>query len=138
MPGLDRLKRRLEAIPKAVRAAAVPALLESANEIAGVMRRLAEPSRDTGDLIESIAVTGPGQQTPPYSQPGGSMTVPENAVVITAGSSKARHVHFIEWGTAQAAAQPFFFPAYRLFKARAKRRISNGIRKAVRNTKVKT
>ena len=30
-------------------------------------------------MAASIAVTGPGQSTPGYSQPGGSMIVPENA-----------------------------------------------------------
>jgi HK97 gp10 family phage protein len=132
MPGLDRLQKRLAAIPKAVREAVVPALLQSANEIADGMRQLAP--RETGALIDSIAVTGPGDTTPAYSQPGGSHVVPENAVAITAGNAKVRYAHLVEFGTAKAHAQPFFFPAYRLLKVRAKRRITRAIGKAVRDT----
>jgi len=107
MPGQDKLRARLEAIPKAVRDAVQPALLASANEIAGAMRQLAETSRDTGALIDSIAVTPGGQSTPPYSQPGGSLVVAENAVAITVGNARVRYGHLIEYGWSKAQAQPF-------------------------------
>lgn len=135
MPGLDKLKARLEAIPKVVRTAVGASLIATAEEIAGGMHQLAESSRDTGDLIDSIAVTGPGQSTPPYSQPGGSHQVAENAVAITAGNSRVRYAHLVEFGTAHAPAQPFFWPAYRLGKRRAAGRIKRAIGKAVRETK---
>lgn len=96
------------------------------------MRHLAETSRDTGELIDSIQMTPAGQSTPPYSQPGGSRIVPENAVVVTVGNSDVRYPHLVEYGTAEAPAQPFFWPAYRLLKTRIKRRTARGIRKAVR------
>lgn len=101
--------------------------------MAEAMRRFAP--RKTGALIDSIEVTGPGGTTPAYSQPGGSRAVPENAVALTAGNTKVRYAHLVEYGTAKAHAQPFFWPAYRLFKLRAKRRISRAIGKAVRETK---
>lgn len=132
---LDKLKARLEAFPKAVREAVGPVLVKSAEEIAGAMRQLAETSRDTGALIDSIAVTGPGASTPPYSQPGGSMVVPENAVAITVGNSHVRYAHLVEYGTAKAPAQPFFWPAFRLYRTRARRRINSAIGKAVRESK---
>lgn len=134
MPGLDRLKKRLDAIPKAVREAVVPALLKSADELAGAMKQLAEPSRDTGALIDSITVTPPGGTTPAYSQPGGAHVVPENAVAITAGNSAVRYAHLVEYGTAKAHAQPFFWPAYRLFRKREATRIKRAIGKAVRDS----
>ena len=133
MPGQDKLRARLEAIPKAVRDAVQPALLASANEIAGAMRQLAETSRDTGALIDSIAVTPGGQSTPPYSQPGGSLVVAENAVAITVGNARVRYGHLIEYGWSKAQAQPFFWPAYRLFKKRAANRIKRAISKAVKD-----
>jgi HK97 gp10 family phage protein len=133
MPGLDKLKARLDAIPKAVRKAVAPALIKSAEEIAGAQRQLA--ARDTGALMDSIAVTGPGEQTPPYSQPGGSRTVGENQVAITAGNSKVRYAHLVEYGTAKAYAQPYFWPAFRLYRVRARRRINTAIGKAVREAK---
>lgn len=133
--GLDRLKRRLAAVPKDVRDAVVPALVSSAEEMANGMRQLAEASRDTGALIDSIAVTLPGGTTPPYSQPGGSRVVQENAAAITAGNTKVRYAHLVEYGTAHAHAQPFFWPAYRLFRKRAANRIKRAIGKAVRDSK---
>lgn len=130
--GIDRLNRRLKAIPVAVRNAVKPALEQSGEELRDAMKTLAEPSRDTGALIESIVMTPGGQSTPPYSQPGGSRVVPENAVAITAGSAAVRYAHLLEYGTAKAHAQPFFWPAYRLLKRRIANRTKRAISKAVR------
>lgn len=129
---LESLKKRLEAIPKNVREAVKPALQKSGEELAGAMKTLAEPSRDTGKLIDSIQMTIGGQFTPAYSQPGGSTLVPENAVAITVGDEQVRYAHLVEYGTAKAHAQPYFWPAYRLYKARIKRRITTAINKAVK------
>lgn len=129
---LARLERRLMAVPKKVREDVQPALLKSGHELADAMKRLAERSRDSGDLIESIEVTPAGRSTPPYSQPGGSKVVPENAVAITVGNDDVRYPHLVEYGTEKAPAQPFFWPAYRLLKRRIQRRIKRSISKAVR------
>lgn len=126
-----RLQKRLRAIPAAVRQAVVPALIKSADEIAGRMRTLAP--EDTGDLKDSIAVTPPGGTTPPYSQPGGSTVAGENQVLITAGNTDVRYPHLQEYGTAHAPAQPFFWPAYRLTRKRAANRIKRAIGKAVKD-----
>ena len=69
-PQIQRLQRRMDAIPMAVREAVRPALVKSGEELADAMRGLAP--EDTGALKESIAVTLPGGTTPAYSQPGGS------------------------------------------------------------------
>ncbi len=130
--GLADLKRRIEAVISEVRKTVDPALKKSADEIADLQRSLAERSRDTGALIESIAVTaGPGQ-TPPYSQPGGSHSVAEHTVAITAGNSDVRYPHLVEHGTADAPAQPFFWPGFRLGRKRAQDRIKRAISKSVR------
>lgn len=131
--GLGSFQKRMRAIPRAARAAVEPALVKSADEVAGVMRGLA-PVED-GDLRDSIAVTGPGQSTPPYSQPGGSMTVPENAAAITAGNTDVRYPHLQEFGTTFHAAQPFFWPGFRLGRKRALTRIKRAIGKAIREAK---
>lgn len=130
--GLARLNRRMNAIPQKVRDAVKPALLKNGQELADTMKQFAETSRDTGDLINSIAVTGPGESTPAYSQPGGSKVVPDNAVAVTVGNSDVRYPHLVEYGTKEAAAQPFFWPAYRLLKRRLQRRTRRAIGKAVR------
>jgi HK97 gp10 family phage protein len=130
--GIDRLNKRLAAVPKAVREAVQPALQKSGKELVATMRQLAEPSRDSGDLIDSIQMTSGGEQTPAYSQPGGSKTVPENAVYVTAGNTDVRYPHLVEYGTAKAVAQAFFWPAFRLLRKRIGNRTKRAIGKAVR------
>lgn len=129
----NRLKKRLAAIPRAVKEAVVPALLKSGEELADRMKALAP--EDTGALKESIAITPPGGTTPPYSQPGGSRTAGETQVLVTAGNDEVRYPHLVEYGTAEAEAQPYFWPAYRLTKKRAVNRIKRAARKAVREAK---
>lgn len=130
---LARLERRFNAIPKAVRQAVQPALLQSGKELADAMRALAP--EDTGALKDSIVATPPGQSTPPYSQPGGSRIAGENQVLVTAGNDGVRYPHLVEYGTADTPAQPFFWPAYRLKKKRLASRIKRSISKAVKEAK---
>ncbi|HVA17800.1 MAG TPA: HK97-gp10 family putative phage morphogenesis protein [Candidatus Dormibacteraeota bacterium] len=130
---LRRLQKRFEAIPKAVREAAKPALVQAGQELVSAMRTLAEPSRDTGALIDSITLTTGGNRTPPYSEPGGSRVVPEYGVVVTAGNSQVRYAHLVEYGTRRSKAEPFFWPAYRLLKKKLKSEIRRGMSKAVRD-----
>ncbi len=129
---IKRLQRRLEAIPKNVREAVVPSLEKSGEELAATMRQLAETSRDTGALIDSIEVTPPGQSTPPYSQPGGMRVASELEVIVTAGNEDVRYAHLVEYGTSKTEAQPFFWPAVRLLQKRIKNRTRRAISKAVR------
>jgi len=131
--GLSSFKRRMQAIPKAVRDAVAPALVSAAEDVAEAQRALAP--EDTGDLKASITVTGPGQSTPPYSQPGGSMVVPENKAAVTVGSPDVRYPHLQEYGTAHHAPQPFFWPGFRLSRKRALAKIKRRIGKAVRDAK---
>lgn len=127
---LDRLNRRMRAIPPAVKKAVVPALQKSGSELVGAMRNLAPV--DTGDLRDSIKYTMPGNRTPPYSQPGGARIAAENQVLVTAGNDDVRYPHLVEYGTAHAPAQPFFWPAFRLKRKKLTGRIKRGVAKAVR------
>jgi HK97 gp10 family phage protein len=133
--GLASLNRRLKAIPAAVKEAVQPALGKAGEDLAADMRRLAEASRDSGELIESITVTPAGQRTPPYSQPGGEQVVPENAVMVTAGNTKVRYAHLVEYGTTAAEAQPFFWPAVRLNRKKVTGRIKRAVSKAVKTAR---
>ncbi|MGJ3264868.1 MAG: HK97-gp10 family putative phage morphogenesis protein [Salinarimonas sp.] len=130
---LRRLQRRFSRIPVAVREAAQASLRLSGEELAETMRALAP--EDEGDLKGSIAVTPGGQATPPYSQPGGSTIVPENGVMVTAGNADVRYPHLVEHGTEHAAAQPFFWPAFRIRRKRILNRTKRAIRKAIRETR---
>lgn len=127
----------MAAIPQEVRAALKPTLLKSGEELKATMQHLAERSRDTGALIDSITVTGPGETTPPYSQPGGSQVVPENAVAVTVGNSDVRYAHLVEFGTARTQPEPFFWPAFRLHRVKIIRRIKRAISRAVKESKGK-
>ncbi|MDI7864090.1 HK97 gp10 family phage protein [Rhizobiaceae bacterium n13] len=129
--GLARFQQRMRAIPKAVREAVQPALVKSGEDLSGTMQRLAPV--DTGALKGSIAVTAPGQSTPAYSQPGGSRVAGENEVLVTAGNSDVRYPHLVEYGTSDTAAQPFFWPAFRLNKKRLANRIKRAVSKAVKD-----
>jgi len=128
---LDRLLAKMKAAERAPREAIRPALMQSGNELADLMRQLAP--EDTGALKASIAVTGPGQSTPPYSQPGGSRVAGETEVLITAGDADTRYPHLVEHGTSEAEAQPYFWPAYRLLRQRLLGRIKRAVAKAVRD-----
>lgn len=140
----DALAKQLEAILPEIKARLVPALVKSAEEVAGRAKTLAEASRRTGSLIESIAVTGPGETTPPYAEGGQSATLGELQAVVTAGDTDNRHGHLVEFGTEARAkksgastgkmpAKPFMLPAWRLSKARTERRISRAINAGIKD-----
>lgn len=131
--GLSRFQARMRAIPVAVRQAVKPALVKGAVEVADLMRAMAQSSRDTGALIDSIHVTARGQATPPYSQPGGSHMTGELEAAVTAGDRAVRYAHLVEHGTARAPAQPFFWPGFRLGRQRAAARVKRAMSKAVRD-----
>ena len=128
--GIGRLQRRLAAIPKAVKEAVEPALRKSGEEMVATMRAIVP--KDTRDLEYSIKYTMPGKQTPAYSQPGGSMTVPENAVAVTVGNSDVRYGHLVEYGSVKAQAQPFFWPAVRLNRKKFTSRLQPAVAATVR------
>ncbi|ADY64749.1 HK97-gp10 family putative phage morphogenesis protein [Agrobacterium tumefaciens] len=128
--GLDDLMKAFDRVKKAPRDAVLKALTTSAESIASTQRALAP--EDTGALKNSIAVTLPGQSTPPYSQPGGNRVAGDNEVIITVGDSDTRYPHLVEYGTAAADAQPFFWPGFRLQRKRAQQRIDRAGRKAIR------
>ncbi len=129
--GLDNLMRAFDRAKAAPRQQITKALLSSANELASAQAHLAP--EDSGALKGSIAVTGPGQSTPAYSQPGGSRVAGEHEVIVTAGNTNVRYPHLVEYGTAHAEAQPFFWPALRLLRKRLQGRIDRAGRKAVRD-----
>jgi HK97 gp10 family phage protein len=135
---IDRLNKRLEAIPKGVKAAVQPSLQKSGKELVDEMQHLAPVSADgshghpPGTLRDSIVMTPAGEATPAHSQPGGSHVVPENAVAITAGNTACRYAHFPEYGTTKMAAEPYFWPSYRLLKKRIQSRTKRAISKVVR------
>ena len=131
LKGSVELEQRLLAIPREVLAELRPTLVKGAQDIADAMELLAP--EDTGDLVNTITVTGPGGTTPAYASGGGSVTLAKNQAAVTVGSPDMRHGHLQEFGTVSHEAQPFMRPAFRLKKAKVIARISRAVAKAVKN-----
>ncbi|ATU92010.1 HK97 gp10 family phage protein [Phyllobacterium zundukense] len=127
----NRLEAKIMRMPEAYVKAVVPANEKSATELANLQKRIAP--EDTGALKESIAVTGPNQATPAYSQPGGSRVAGPLEVLVTAGDSGVRYAHLVEYGTKEAEAQPFFWIALKLLRKRMENRRSRAGRKAIKD-----
>lgn len=135
--GLERFQRRLTAVPKAAKAELRRALEQSATEIVAHMKRLVPV--DQGDLRDSINWTW-------GDAPQGAVVIAKSrasagtkaaagaglAITIYAGGGQAFYARFIEFGTVKMPARPFFFPTWRIYKKRAKSRISRGTKKAVK------
>jgi HK97 gp10 family phage protein len=131
-PSSEALSRRLAELPEEILEALRPVLVQGAEDVATNMRSLAEASRQTGDLIDSIEVTAPGGTTPKYAAGGGSETLGPNMAAVTVGSPKVRYGHLIEFGTAHSEAKPFLLAAFRLAKRKVEARIARAIGKAIR------
>lgn len=129
MQGLDRLNRKLAAIPKQAEARAREALEQSAEEIVGMMRNLV-PKGETRQAVGSIGWTW-------GDAPAGTVAIASGEagglkITIYAGGGEAFYARFLEFGTVKMAAQPFFYVSYRANRKRAKSRISRAIKKGIR------
>ena len=143
--GLDRLKRKLKRFPAAVEQEIRTAMETGANEIVALAKSLAPV--DDGDLQRSIGWTW-------GDAPEGAMVLGKvkssrsgNLVItVYAGGGDAFYARFIEFGTAPhtnqgrfagsahpgTAAQPFFYPAYRALRRRARSRVTRSVNKAAK------
>lgn len=143
----DLMRRRMTAIPVAVRKAVRAQIATNARELAELQKRFAETSRDSGKLISSIKAQNVSDST-------------RIAWRISAGGPYAVYARWVEFGTAASAAeaprqnrnfrrtvvttkgraahhgteaQPFFWPAYRLKKRAFKARVSRAAKKAMKD-----
>lgn len=152
--GRERLLKKMKALPGEVRSAIKQALAEGADEITDMQKRLAPVSATgshgnaPGALRDSIVQTWGGGKVRYSSLTGNSGAAgdPDLSVRISAGNSKVRYAHMIEFGTAPhinagkfagtqhpgTAAQPFFFPVYRALRKRVKSRITRATTKAAK------
>jgi len=145
--GLDRLKRKLRAFPKAVEAEIARAMETSANEIVAMAKSLAPV--DDGDLQMSIGWTW-GDAPKGAIVLGKVKSAGRGAgnlqITVFAGGGDAFYARFVEFGTAPhtnagmfagskhpgTAAQPFFYPAYRALRRRARGRVTRSVNKAAK------
>lgn len=112
----DRLRRKMKAIPLAVRKAAREQLKNNANDLVETMKGFA-PVQD-GALVSSIKQQDVSDSTRISRR-------------VSAGSREALYASWVEFGTSKSAATPFFWPAYRLLRRRMKSRMSRAAKKAV-------
>lgn len=112
----DRLRRRLKAIPVAVRKAARAQLKANAAELVDTQKGFA-PVED-GNLQASIKEQDTSDST-------------RISRKVSAGGRSAPYASWVEFGHGQAAPRPFFWPAYRLKKRRFKTRMSKAAKKAI-------
>lgn len=113
--GLERLKRRFAKIPAKIRAEVRIALEKSADELVSTQQQLVPIDR--GDLQASI-----------HKRDGRH----DLSVEVVAGSDRAFYAAFVEFGTVNTPAQPYFFPPYRALRKRFVARTKRAVGKAVR------
>lgn len=142
--GLDRLNRKLRALPIVAQKRIREAMAQGADEIVAMMKSLCPT--DSGDLRDSIAWTW-------GKAPKGAMTLAkvtqtgtENTLTIYAGDAESYQARWVEFGTASHTAgglfsgatipaipaSPFFFVSYRANRRKVKGRITRAINKAAR------
>jgi HK97 gp10 family phage protein len=126
--GLESLRRKLNALPDAMRAEVRLAMQKGAEEIVQMARRLAPEA--SGDLKKSIGWTW-------GAAPQGSMALANagsgaDVLTIYAGSDEAFYARWIEFGTVSRSATPFFYPSYRATRKKMRSRNNRAMRKAAR------
>ncbi|SIP96825.1 phage protein, HK97 gp10 family [Rhizobium sp. RU20A] len=129
--GLANFNKRLKALGDAPDAMIDKILMRAAHRVA-LKQRAAAPE-DTSDLKRSIAITAPGETTPPYSQPGGAHVAGKHEVIITAGNADVRYAHLVEHGTAETEAQPFFLNTFHEQRAKEQQNIKRQAMKVLRD-----
>lgn len=143
--GLDRLSKKLRRLPQVAEQEISRAMEQSANEIVALAKSLAPV--DSGDLQMSISWTW-------GEAPKGAMILGRVKasgagnlkITVFAGGGDAFYARFIEFGTSPHSnagrfagsqhpgtkAQPFFYPAYRAMRKRAKGRVTRAINKSAK------
>lgn len=125
--GREKFDRQLAALPGAMKAEIRKALEVSAAETVDLMRRFAPVK--SGRLRASINFTfGEAPKGALASGARSAKADAELSVTMFAGGGETFYARFQEFGTTEMPANPFFFPAYRLGRKRAKARIARSAR----------
>lgn len=113
---LEALNRRFAAMGEAARVDVRAELEKGADRIVTLSRSLAPV--DDGDLRDSIQKKD-GEH--------------RQQVLVTAGDEKAFYASFVEHGTQDKPAHPFFFPAYRALRRSITGRVNKVMRDAAKD-----
>lgn len=112
--GLLRLERKVKRLPVIAKKNLRKALELGAEQINRRQRQLAQRSRRSGELIDGITWHNGDH---------------ELQLLVVSEAFYSRHVEF---GTRQAAAQPFFFPGYRTERKSVKGKLVRAGRKSAK------
>lgn len=120
--GLARLKRKLERFPQILKDEVRPALEQSANQMADIVRRnLPNGPDDRGHIRDSVQVTD-GRH--------------ELSVKVSMGDANQPYAAPLEFGHANGSkhtpATPVFFPARKITTKRHRARVSRAFRRGVK------
>jgi HK97 gp10 family phage protein len=142
--GLQKLQKKLDALPVRVKARIREAMEEGANEIVTMAKSLVPA--DSGTLRDSIGWTW-------GRAPKGAMTIGkvestggDLTITIYAGNSEAFYARWVEFGTAAhtaggkfagaaipaVPASPFFYVSFRALRRRVKSRVTRATTKAAK------
>lgn len=128
------LRRKMAAIPQVARAELRKALEVSASEMVSTARSFAPV--DSGALRTSIDHTFGEYKAANANvrgvRAGGGVGDKDLSVTIHAGDASAYYAAFVEFGTQDSVAQPYFFPAYRLTKKRVRGRMNRALKVAAK------
>jgi len=133
--GLERLQRKLAALPQVAKDEMRKAIGASADEMVAMAQSLVPV--ETGALRGSIGWTW--GEAPKGSLAIGAIKGGDLTATIYAGTRNkslgpgdAFYARWIEFGTVKMAKQPFFFVSYRALRKRAKNRIRRSQRTAAK------
>jgi HK97 gp10 family phage protein len=128
MQGKRRWQNKLRNLPKAIITESSAENEKIANEMVSAAKRFAPVK--TGKLRDSIIIIREGEWMADYATSGGGRGFVK-PIAVTAGNSGVYYAHLVEYGTRFAAPHPFFWPAYRLVKARHMRSMRKVHRTAI-------
>lgn len=124
---VEAYKRRCAAIPPAVRRASFAALASGAQKMGNGMK--AAVPRDKGSLANSLTLDLDEPALRATIRAGGeATTVP----VRNGATAKYDYALAQEFGTEKMAANPFFWPTYRLFRKSLRASVKRAMRKAIK------
>lgn len=112
--GLTNLQRKLARVPVQAKKRMRDALEKGAKDVNNAQRALAQRSVRSGALLGGI---------------GWREGAHELQILIF---SEAFYSRYVEFGTSHSAAEPFFFPGYRLMKKSVKRRVQRETKRAAK------
>lgn len=129
---LEKLQKKLNAMPKIARQEIQTALEQAATEIVELAKSLVP--EDTGDLKDSIGWTW--GKVPKGAMTLGKVRAAELAgdltITIYAGNNEAFYARWVEFGTQKMKDRPYFYPAFRALRKRSRSRVTRAINRAAK------